>query len=461
MADPLVVTSEQAPVEIDHIYLNLVTSARPVERVASDTKWGPYVIYACLVSTWIIYVLMMKWCYRKSKDDEYKGARIYAEENMPTDEYTYALIVQTSHRRNSGTTSTVSVTIKGELATSNLCILKLGRSKNYLLGTACRNGFCITSGADLGTIEELIFDAVPQGQHPDWRLSRVDLWDMTHKKHYVFLDDYLIPFSKLCRHSISPLDNLRAPRVLKRLRRERVVRALRLYHLPFSIFRFPYGSRFTRDQRLTAVLFLVLWSMFAAMLLHGYYHEGKEFDFLYVFSYVCCLSGTLFVWTLIISALFEVFYQDAGRDEWVKPAELCQGHGHRETSSSGDTSSSTAKEPEPMPPAYQYCRNRDIQIPTGHSATFGALVDDVVFNAHANGLRLSYCYPSLEYRFVPWAVVGACSAVFTAVVAINGYQYGTQASISWLLTLSFSALLTCFVIEPVKAIFIAIAFVHY
>lgn len=430
---------------MDRIFLDWITSAEAGGRISGDYVLGAYVIDACLLSTWFIYVIMLKWCCQIWTHDEYKSARFYAEENMYNDGHTYALIIQTGYSRNSGTTSTVSVTIKGDQATSNVCMLS----------------------ADLGNVEEIVFEAVPEGPFPDWRLSRVDLWDMTHMKHYVFLEGYVLPFSRHYRHRILPLVNLHLPPVRSMLRRYRLARALRLFHLQFSVLDFPYGTRYTRVQRLTSVLFLALWSMFIDVTLYGFYPpRDRGLRVRSIVPNACYISVCVFFLTIFVQVLFEVFYQDAHRDEWGKPFDLDNNCSRPIQVTGGETESSTGNEPEPSPPAYRYCRNKDIQIFTDpsnvqHSAGGVPVVDDDVFVAFADGIRLSSCYPPLEFRFVPWIFVAVSCISLSATLASNGHHYGTGASLSWAFSLALSVLLTCFVIEPLKAVLIATVTRHY
>ncbi|KAH6940392.1 hypothetical protein HPB50_027542 [Hyalomma asiaticum] len=280
---------------------------------------GFYVVPVSVAFTWLAYLLLHARASRRAKEDMLKGARFYSDENFLSDEFVYTVIIQTGYEPESGTTSVMAMRIVGDEASAFTSLCRSGL-ECYLLTTGSRIGICVTSSFDMGRVQAIIFEVDPRFPRTNWKVDRVDLWDQTRALHYVFIIDRVMPFAQRLTERFYPIDAEGGVRVPVAVR---FSRTLRQFHLPLSVLDFPYGSRFTRVQRLASVMAVSLDAMLIDCVLHGWCpeHGGpgvKPGDVLISTVY---LSAFVFVVTLIITFAFEFCYQDADRGHWARPAD--------------------------------------------------------------------------------------------------------------------------------------------
>lgn len=216
---------------------------------------------------------------------------------------------------------------------------------------------------------------------------------------------------------------------------------------------------------------LGLDAMLVDCALHGWCPErgGPGIDIGSVLLSAVFLSAFVFVGTLVITFAFEFCYQDADRDHWARPADL----DHICKTLNAKRASTTSRAESSKEVTYRDFRNQDSQVASPqqvHSDGASvwskttimspqAPVDAAAIVAHADGLRLLQCYPSgRAARFLPWALVAVSMLLSTPAVCVCAACYDFATCVSWLLTLAAAAALTCFVLEPAKALLIAFVF---
>ncbi|KAL1429929.1 hypothetical protein MTO96_015429 [Rhipicephalus appendiculatus] len=428
---------------------------------------GLYLIPVGVVVTWFAYLILHGRTSRRAKEDILKGARIYSDENFLSDEFVYTVIIQTGYEPESGTTSALAMRIVGDHASAftNLCRSGL---ECYMLTTGSRIGVCVTSSFDIGRVQAIVFEVDPRFPRTNWKVDRVDVWDQARALHYVFIIDRVMLFTQRLTERFHPIDAQGGAKVPVSVR---FARTLRQFHLPLSVLDFPYGSRFTRVQRLASVMAVGLDAMVIDCALHGWCPErgGPGVNLGNALLSTVYLSAFVFVITLIITFAFEFCYQDADRGHWARPADVdrfCKTARSTRavTASRGDSS----KEP-----LNRNFRNLDASLSSPQQVQTDGLslcsettivspqapVDAAAIMAHADGLRLWQCYPSgRAARLLPWTLVAASMFLSTPVVCVCGACYDFGTCVSWLLTLAAAAAFTCFVLEPTKALLIAFVF---
>ncbi|XP_070387843.1 uncharacterized protein [Dermacentor albipictus] len=401
---------------------------------------GVYLIPVGVAVTWLAFLHLYSKASRRAKEDILK---------------------------ESGTTSALAMRIVGDEASALTYLCHCGPEFN-VLAPGSRIGVCITSSFEVGRVRAIVFEVDPRFPRSNWKVDRVDLWDQTRALHYVFVINRVLLFAQRLTERFPPLDAEGGAQVPVGVR---FARTLRQFHLPLSVLDFPYGSRFTRVQRLASVMALGLDAMLVDCALHGWCPErgGPGINLGGTLLSTVYLSAFLFVGTLVITFAFEFCYQGADRGHWPRPADL--DHFCKTPKTMRAAAASRADSSREV--AYRHYSNQDASLaspqqvqPDGTSLRSKTTimspqfpVDAAAIVAHADGLRLRQCYPSCRAaRLLPWALVVASMLLSTPAVCVCAACYDFGTCVSWLLPLTAAAALTCFVLEPAKALLIAFVF---
>ncbi|KAK8764726.1 hypothetical protein V5799_032660 [Amblyomma americanum] len=248
---------------------------------------GGYIIPVGIACTWVVFLYFIK-----------KAQRCYKEDTL----------------KESGTCSTVALRIVGDAASTLTYMLRHGLEQ-YLLTTGSRIGICITSCFDVGRVQAIVFEVDPRFPRSNWpfaappfarKVDRVDLWDEVHARHYVFVIDRVVLFSQRLSERVSPVgtDGQNFTEVPVSVR---FARTLRLFHLPLSVVDFPYGSRYSRVQRLASVMAIGVDAMLVDCALHDWCPEngGSGVNLVAVLHSSVYLTAIVFACTLLITFAFE------------------------------------------------------------------------------------------------------------------------------------------------------------
>lgn len=179
------------------------------------------------------------------------------------DSHQYQVIIYTGIRRNAGTTANVGLMLSGELGKSRKCLLK--SSKRDVLKRGHVDSFLITTTGSLGPLDYLHIWHDSTGSDPAWFLNRVVVLDSETGRVENFLCYRWLAVDE-GDGQIQRLLPIADAEDLKRFRHLFVSRAtseLTDAHLWFSVAFRPVSSPFTRVQRVSCCLTLLLTSMMA------------------------------------------------------------------------------------------------------------------------------------------------------------------------------------------------------
>ena len=180
-----------------------------------------------------------------------------------TDTHQYQVIIYTGIRRNAGTTANVGLMLSGDLGRSRKCLLK--SSKREVLKRGHVDSFLITTTGSLGPLDYLHIWHDNTGSNPAWFLNRVVVLDSETGRVENFLCYRWLAVDE-GDGQIQRLLPIADAQDLKRFRHLFVSRAtseLTDAHLWFSVAFRPASSPFTRVQRVSCCLTLLLTSMMA------------------------------------------------------------------------------------------------------------------------------------------------------------------------------------------------------
>lgn len=183
--------------------------------------------------------------------------------NKPDDYYRYEITVYTGMRKNCGTTANVSIIIAGEEGRTSCYTLEGDYRGVFEAGGV--NSFLVTTSESLGCLTCIRIWHDNSGNSPSWYLSQVMIKDVQTGEFFYFLCDRWLACDE---------DDGQVDRLLPLASKEELGEFTHLFkskarrdfsdgHLWFSIAFRPPRSRFTRVQRVSCCVTLLLSSMLA------------------------------------------------------------------------------------------------------------------------------------------------------------------------------------------------------
>ncbi|XP_028413115.1 uncharacterized protein LOC114535974 [Dendronephthya gigantea] len=238
--------------------LSLVNIA---ERIEDPSNYITILcVFACV---FIIYLLVLVWARRRDEKDEVRRGITWCPSNRAGDSNQYQVIIHTGIRRSAGTSANVGLMLSGEHGKSRKCLLK--SSKREVLQRGDVDSFLITTTGSLGALKHLYIWHDNTGSDPAWFLNHVVVLDSETGQVYNFLCYRWLAVDE-GDGQIMRLLPLAKTKDLKRFRHLFVSRAtneLTDAHLWFSVVFCSPTSPFTRAQRVSCCLTLLLSSMMA------------------------------------------------------------------------------------------------------------------------------------------------------------------------------------------------------
>ncbi|CAC5366146.1 PKD1L2 [Mytilus coruscus] len=228
------------------------------------------VIVCTVILIWMIYFLGLHWARQADRRDSAVRGIVAPFPSDPSDPFKYIMCVVTGWRMKAGTTANISCYIKGNKRQSSRHCLSKSSSGQVLFQTGAEDWFLITSPFDLGVLENVIIWHDNSGSSPSWFLSRIIIEDIQMKQIYNFYcENWLGMESESTKFRLS---NKSTEELKTNLRHQFVLKTgqdLRRGHLWLSILSKPPNSDFTRVQRLSCALSLLLCTMLTCLMFHG------------------------------------------------------------------------------------------------------------------------------------------------------------------------------------------------
>ncbi|GAB1601011.1 polycystic kidney disease protein 1-like 1 [Argonauta hians] len=218
----------------------------------------------------LVYSVLLFLCHKSDLHDAKKNGIIYLEDNSETDRQKYEIIVETGFRKGAGTTSKISVILHGEYGISETREL-ISEDEKPLFERNSRDKFVMTLPDSIGKLQKIQLWHNNSGTSPSWYLSRVILNDLNSGHTYYFVSERWFSVSKddgrVERELWATKDNVGFNTIFF----AKGAQYIADYHLWTSIITKPPHSRFTRGQRLSVCLTLLLSYMALNTL---WYHFG-------------------------------------------------------------------------------------------------------------------------------------------------------------------------------------------
>ncbi|XP_072321678.1 polycystin-1-like protein 2 [Eucyclogobius newberryi] len=238
---------------------NHVDISRTAELFATVSK--NYVVLALLCAFFGFYLMTLMWaCYADRKALSKRKITLL-EDNHPGAQYNYLVCVHTGHRKGAGTTANVMANLigsDGESGTHNFTdpekpVFERGSVDVFLLATPY----------PLGELKNLRLQHDNSGGQPSWYINRVVIQDFQTKTVFQFFCDCWLSTDK-GEGTIKKTFNIAKNNEIASFRNiftNRTSNGFRDEHIWVSVWDPPSRSPFTRAQRISCCMSLLLCTM--------------------------------------------------------------------------------------------------------------------------------------------------------------------------------------------------------
>ncbi|XP_041368276.1 polycystic kidney disease protein 1-like 2 isoform X2 [Gigantopelta aegis] len=228
------------------------------------------VVVTLVVAVWIIYILLLIWARRADQKDLKKTGITILANISRTDNYVYMICVVTGWWAQAGTSSRVFIYLCGKDGRSARYALFDSSKKLFISGA--ENWFLIKTSHSLGKIKSVVVWHDSSGEQPSWYLKEIVVKDVqTDEVWHCLYNEWLSVDKGLAtlQADIPAVED--AIFVKKRFYQfmQTSSRNFRDGHIWVSIFSKRPSSNFTRIQRLTCALCILLSTMLTNIMFHG------------------------------------------------------------------------------------------------------------------------------------------------------------------------------------------------
>ncbi|XP_059832416.1 polycystin family receptor for egg jelly-like [Hypanus sabinus] len=225
---------------------------------------NPVTLIAVLI-IFLIYFILLCWAWRKRKRD--KKEIIILPDNDPCDAACYLVTLYTGGRPDAGTTADVFLTLVGMSSESDAYLLHHPEHQTFRRSSV--DTFLITARIDLG---ELTFIRVWHnnvGPSPSWYLSRVKVQNVLTRQQWYFLCRKWLATMRSKSALLGTFPVTSADTLLRRQDVFFIEVSSRMdkEHLWFSVFALHVNQSFTRIQRLSCFLAMLLCGLLISIML--------------------------------------------------------------------------------------------------------------------------------------------------------------------------------------------------
>ncbi|XP_062619009.1 polycystin-1-related protein-like [Saccostrea cucullata] len=270
--------------------INFMTVFNDFESKLRD-NWA---VLAVLCLMYFLYTVGLFWARYKDKRDVIKWGIAPLADNVVCDKFFYQLTVCTGMRRGAGTKSKISFVLAGE--TQDTGVRELIDEKGIkTCGRGSINNFVLSTSEWLGplTFIRIWHDNTGEGKYQGWYLSKIIVTDLQTSETYCFLCnrwlaveeddgmiDRLLPVAS--KEDMTNFQNLFMTKTKKSFTDS---------HLWISVFSRPHRSTFTRVQRLSCILSLVMTTLMVNAMFYQAEDKVKNKEYLSFGPFEFSLSG--------------------------------------------------------------------------------------------------------------------------------------------------------------------------
>ncbi|XP_053279260.1 polycystic kidney disease protein 1-like 2 [Pleuronectes platessa] len=220
-----------------------------------------FVVLALLCAFFGLYLVTLLWAWYSDRRALSKRKMTLLEDNHPGAQYNYLISVQTGHRKNAGTSASVTMKLIGTEGESETH--RLTDPDKPVFERGATDMFLFAAPFPMGELQNLRLQHDNSGGHPSWYINRVIIIDLqTRKVWHFFCGCWLSndrgdgmtkkTFNAAKSNEITSFSNIFQSRTSTGFRDE---------HIWVSIVDPPSRSPFTRAQRVSCCMSLLLCTM--------------------------------------------------------------------------------------------------------------------------------------------------------------------------------------------------------
>uniref|UniRef100_A0A8W8HNY2 Polycystic kidney disease protein 1-like 2 n=1 Tax=Magallana gigas TaxID=29159 RepID=A0A8W8HNY2_MAGGI len=394
------------------------------------------VVVSCVILIWLIYFTLLTWAKKQDRLDKYRGGVIIAHENNPDHKYAYLVCVITGWWKNAGTTSSVSLSFAGTEGHSGRHCLSESVPGRQCFLSGYEDWFLVTTSHSLGDLRSLSVWHDSSGKSPHWYLSRILIEDLQTQQTWTFLFSDWVAVD---RGSVSLKVTLQ-PCSLEDLKSQtnqqflfKSSRDLRESHLWLSIASKPSYSSFTRAQRLSCALCLLLMTMLTSLMFHGIPTDDPadqarvSYITISLSDLVIGVQSGLIMFPVNI-LIIQLFLKAKKKPRGTTPVRVKKKRKKQKKISVG---------------CIEACEG---------SETIEEEEEEEREPAKEDGLLPWWTV------YIAWTLVISLSVVSSYFVMLYGLKYGYQKSVDWLVSFFTAFFQSAFITQPFKVIAISLVF---
>ncbi|XP_047437020.1 polycystic kidney disease protein 1-like 2 [Mugil cephalus] len=238
---------------------NNVDISRTAELFA--TVKDNYVVLALLCAFFGLYLITLLWACYADRRARSKRKMTLLEDNHPGAQYNYLIGIQTGHRKNAGTSANVTVKLIGSEGESSVHLLADPDKTVFERGSF--DMFLVATPFPLGDVGNLRLQHDNSGGHPSWYVDKVTIQDVQTKNVWHFFCDCWMSADRGDGITKKTFNAAKSNEIasFRNIFQSRTSTGFRDEHIWVSIVSPPSRSPFTRAQRVSCCMSLLLCTM--------------------------------------------------------------------------------------------------------------------------------------------------------------------------------------------------------
>ncbi|XP_069140448.1 polycystin-1-like protein 2 isoform X2 [Argopecten irradians] len=382
------------------------------------------VVVVTVVIAWGLYLIMLVWARRKDRIDTMKGGVSVLEDNCAEDKYIYVVGVVTGWWRHAGTTANVYMYLCGDEGYSSKHLLSGGVARHFK--TADEDWFVLTTPKSLGDLRSIVIWHDNAGESPAWFLKQIVVRDLQANTIWHFLYNNWLAVDRGVGEIKAELQSLTQKDLVQNSMYQFGLKSskdLQNNHLWISIISCPAYSPFTRIQRLSCALSLLLTTMLASLMFHGVPTDNPEDQL--------SAGGISFSLSDIIIGI------ESGLIMFPVNFIIMQLFTRLDSRPSDRKMSSNYSSDE------------------GKEKLTNSIPNENQVNDSSKAKKKPFRFPWWVI-YIAWILVVSTTLISSYFVMLYGLMYGYQASVKWLVSFFTAFFQSAFVTQPLKVFLIAV-----
>eukprot|EP00111_Clytia_hemisphaerica_P004036 TCONS_00011552-protein len=393
-----------------------------------------------IISLFLIYIILGVWVSKKDRKDEIERQMVHVDcTNGRPIKQTLIITVITGAGNGSGTTARVYGLLRGS---KGEMVIPLNTSENTLFKTRSTVILKITLSREIGEVDFFRVFHDNGGRSPSWYLRSILVVDTETRNEFPFVCDTWLSVESVD----GQIDRTLVVATEKDLKSFHLIFASKVSkglldgHIWFSIFLRPAQSSFTRFRRLTACLALIFLTMLTNAMFFGASDAPGGRKIVYLGNFKVNLTGVMIgIQSSIIIIPPSVIIVEIFRR--LKPKKKQKVKEMEVVEIAGDES---------------YLDKEENEDEMNNSMVF--LKNDQNTKKKEKKKESKPFMLPHGFKYVAYFVVFASVSSSATVCFFYSMMWGPRRSNEWLVSMFTGFFQSVIVIQPVKAVFVAVLF---